>query len=400
MSGNDKIAVIVRVAGNRVKELRLTLLPKALALLVVLSAASLGGPLGAQEASDHAILADPAGEPIVVGSAHRIQSSVYGDAQLVTVRLPRGYHEDPQRRYPVLFSVDGGPNQDFELLAGIAAEAEHSTSFTPFILIGVKTENRYRQLTPEWTRLPRERLDVAFKGAIVPGGAPTFRDYLARDVIPWATQRYRTDRKILTAASLGGLFVIDTFLEQPEMFDDYIALTPSVWWDGGRIVDEAASKLAQHAPSDRRIYFTMGDEGVGNKTGPWLETLVSAFETNAPEGLKWAFVDRSNSEEHRTMALISWLDSMRTLYLTPSRTGLPLALIFDDFVLPEYSGPAKSNIAAGKCTPEIAKPATFTEKRAAPSAFFGMCLLMKPGSEITAGNFTNTDFGPVARGSD
>lgn len=372
---------------------------KVLTLLLGLSAVSLPGSLAAQVESGHALLGDPTGEPIVVGSVHRIQSSVYGEEHFLTVRLPRGYHDNPQRRYPVLFSVDGGPDQDFELLAGIAAEAEFSTSFEPFILVGVKTKDRYSQLTPEWKRLPLQRLDEAFKGAIKPGGANTFRSYLARDVIPWATERYRTDRKILTAASLGGLFVIDTFLEQPEMFDDYIALTPSVWWDGGRIVDEAAGKLAQHDPSDRRIYFTMGDEGVGTRTGPWLETLVSAFETNTPEGLKWAFVDRSNSEEHRTMALISWLDAMRTLYLTPSRTGLPLTLLYENFALPAYSEAAKSNISAGKCTREIAKPATFGEKGAAPSAFFGMCLLMKPGSEITAGNFDISDFGHAGRGS-
>lgn len=358
----------------------------------LLALAILAAPAGAQ-APYHAQLGDPKGEPIIVGSMHRIQSSVYGDEQVLTVRLPRGYQENPDRRYPVLFSVDGGPDQDFELLAGIAAEAEFSTSFEPFILIGVKTKDRYSQLTPQWKRLPLKRLDDAFKGAIKPGGAPTFRNYLERDVIPWAIKRYRTDRKILTAASLGGLFVIDTFLERPEMFDDYIALTPSVWWDGGRIVDDAAAKLARHAPSDRRIYFTMGDEGVGNRSGEWLQTLVSAFETDAPGGLKWAFVDRSNSEEHRTMALISWLDAMRSLYLTPSRAGLPLPLLYESFELPEYNQAVKSNIAAGRCAREIAKPATFVEKGAAPSAFFGMCLLMKPGSEITAGNFNITDFG-------
>lgn len=214
----------------------------------------------AQPASGHATLADPEGEPIVVGSAHRIKSSVYGNEQVLTVRLPRGYAENPRQRYPVLFSVDGGPEQDFELLAGIAAEAEQSTSFEPFILVGVKTDDRYKQLTPKMTRLTMERLKENFGDRVAPGGADKFRDYLARDVIPWATRRYRTDRKIVGAASLGGLFVLDSFLERPDLFDDYIALTPSLWWDDGRIVDEAAQKLARHRPSDRRLYLTMGDE--------------------------------------------------------------------------------------------------------------------------------------------
>ncbi|MDQ3524274.1 MAG: alpha/beta hydrolase-fold protein, partial [Chloroflexota bacterium] len=272
-------------------------------------------------------------------------SSVYGKEQTIAVRLPRGYEDNLDKRYPVMFSVDGGPEQDFELLAAVAAEAEHSTSFEPFILVGVETEDRYSQLTPAMTRLPIERLRENFGDRMKPGGSDTFRRYLERDVIPWATGRYRTDRKILTAASLGGLFVLDTFLERPELFDDYIALTPSLWWDDGRLVDEAALKLARHGPSDRRLYFTMGDEGVGNRMDGWLDKLVDTFQADAPEGLKWAFVDRSGSEEHRTMALISWLDAMRTLYLTPARTGSQLTLIYDGFEKPGY-------------TPEVRKTST------------------------------------------
>ena len=350
-------------------------------------------PVFAQEAPPHANLSDPEGEPIIVGSVHRVRSSVYGNEQTITVRLPRGYLDNPDKKYPVLFSVDGGPDQDFELLAGIAAEAEFSTSFEPFILVGVKTEDRYSQLTPEMRHLPLARLKENFGERMKPGGADTFRDYLERDVIPWATGRYRTGRKILTAVSLGGLFVLDTFLDRPEMFDDYIALTPSIWWDNGRIAEEAAQKLARHEPSDRRIYFTMGDEGVGNLTGVWLDTLVEAFETKTPEGLKWAFVDRSGSEEHRTMALTSWLDAMRTLYLTPSRTGIPLSLLYKDFEKPEHSAAVRANIASGACTRANALPVTFEEKNRRAEELYGMCVLMKPGSKVTKGNFTLADFG-------
>ncbi|MDQ3627081.1 MAG: alpha/beta hydrolase-fold protein [Verrucomicrobiota bacterium] len=364
-----------------------------LALCFVSLVAALPQPAYTQTAPTHAKLFDPEGEPIIVGSMHRIRSSVYGNEQTITVRLPRGYAENPDKRYPVLFSVDGGPDQDFELLAGIAAEAEFSTSFEPFILIGVKTEDRYKQLTPEQKRWPIERLKESFGDRMVPGGADKFRDYLARDVVPWATQRYRTDRKVLTAASLGGLFVLDTFLERPTMFDDFIALTPSVWWDDGRIIDEAAQKLATHGPSDRRLYLTMGDEGVGNRSGSWLTKLVTTLQTRAPKGLKWAFVDRSGSEEHRTMALISWLDAMRTLYLTPVRTGIALPLIYEGLKKPPYTPEVRANIDAGPCTRAIAKPLTFEEKNRRARELFGMCVLMKPGSEITAGNFGPADFG-------
>ena len=93
------------------------------------------------------------------------------------------------------------------------------------------------------------------------------------------------------------------------------------------------------------------------------------------------------------MALISWLDAMRTLYLTPSRSGSPLSLIYDDFEKPGYSAEAQANLDIGKCSHETAKAVSFAEKNASTDKLYGMCVLMKPGSEITAGNFSAADFG-------
>jgi hypothetical protein len=93
------------------------------------------------------------------------------------------------------------------------------------------------------------------------------------------------------------------------------------------------------------------------------------------------------------MALISWLDAMRTLYLVPSRTGSPLSLIYEDFRKPEYSAAARENLDAGKCTHAIAHGVTFEEKNQGASELYGMCMLMKRGSTITAGNFEPRDFG-------
>ena len=374
-----------------------------LLLRLVLSTAIVASPAAAQEppaeeTPDHAMLADPDGEPIVVGSVHRIASSVYGKEQVLTVRLPRGYADDAEATYPIVFSVDGGPNQDFEILAGIAAEAEFSTSFEPFILIGVKTDHRYSQLTPP-SVMPEE-MERQWEGYITPGGAPNFRRYLAEDVIPWAMNRYRGDRKVLTAASLGGLFVLDTFLETPDMFDDYIALTPSHWWDAGEWARSFPEKLATHDASDRRVWFTMGDEGVGNAGEERLETMVDAFENHAPEGLRWAFVDRSMSEEHRTMAMVSWLDAFRTLFLKPARVGNSLPMAYADNKKPTPTDEARANLDAGDCRHGIATPASWEQRAETPRRYYGMCLLTKPGRAPTAGNFGPGDFGHPDRRAD
>ena len=93
------------------------------------------------------------------------------------------------------------------------------------------------------------------------------------------------------------------------------------------------------------------------------------------------------------MALISWLDAMRTLYLRPSRSGSPLTLLYERFEKPQYSPQVRANLDAGECTHAIAKPVTFDQKNRRERELYGMCLLMKPGPKITAGNMSPADFG-------
>ena len=96
------------------------------------------------------------------------------------------------------------------------------------------------------------------------------------------------------------------------------------------------------------------------------------------------------------MALISWLDAMRTLYLTPARSGSPLTLLYEGFEKRQYTAEVRGNLDAGKCVHAIAKPVTFEEKNQRERELYGMCLLMKPGSKITAGNMGPKDFGRSA----
>ena len=93
------------------------------------------------------------------------------------------------------------------------------------------------------------------------------------------------------------------------------------------------------------------------------------------------------------MALISWLDAMRTLYLTPARSGSPLTLIYENYARPQYTPEARANLDAGPCTRANAQPITFEEKNRRERELYGMCVLMKPGSALTAGNFRPEDFG-------
>lgn len=87
-------------------------------------------------------------EPLVIGEIHTIASRVMGADRRILVRLPSGYASETQRRYTVIYVIDGGPDQDFPHLAGLAQSAEVNGTFAPLILVGIETVQRRSEITP------------------------------------------------------------------------------------------------------------------------------------------------------------------------------------------------------------------------------------------------------------
>ena len=162
-------------------------------------------------------------EPVVIGNTYKIQSSIYKKERRITVRLPAGYEEADDKNFPVMFIIDGGPEQDFPHLAGMMQSVDINYTLEPFLLVGIETENRRYEITPPADD-PRYS-EVAEKR----GGAVEFRRYIREDVIPWVKQNYRTqDDYGVIGESLGGLFIVETFLNDPTLFDRYAAISPSM----------------------------------------------------------------------------------------------------------------------------------------------------------------------------
>ena len=87
-------------------------------------------------------------EPVVLGHTYTISSDVLGADRRLTVRLPAGYEDNPDASYPVVYLIDGGPEQDFPHIAGITQSRDLNWTFAPFILVGVETVSRRTMLTP------------------------------------------------------------------------------------------------------------------------------------------------------------------------------------------------------------------------------------------------------------
>jgi hypothetical protein len=171
--------------------------------------------------------------------------------------------------------------------------------------------------------------------------------------------------------SLAGLFVVETLLRRPELFDDYIAISPSVWWSRESLAERARGLLAGRDRAGRRLYLTMGSEAGTMQSG--MDKLLAALRSPAAGALQWTYVDRRASEHHGSIYHAAALDALRTLYPKPWRPGARLPWLYVG-EMPALSAEAEADRKI-ECTAERARPVTFAEVNEHPRKWEALCVM-------------------------
>ncbi|HYI65232.1 MAG TPA: alpha/beta hydrolase-fold protein [Allosphingosinicella sp.] len=326
---------------------------------------------------------EPAGgrvQPLVIGEIHTLASRVMGADRRILVRLPGGYASEPQRRYDVVYVIDGGPEQDFPHLAGLAQSAEVNGTFAPLILVGIETVRRRSEITPPASDVAAYEAEL---GA-TPGGSAQFRRFIAEEIKPWVEARFRTSgNDAVIGESLAGLFVIEALFEQPDLFDDYIAVTPSLWWENMKYGREAGAYLRRLPARPRRLYLTLADEGYLHEEG--VNLLVAALEAAAPDHLQWLYLPQGDSETHAGIYHGAALDAFRAFYGLPARIYLPGPLLSGRPL--RARTPEEQARRDRACTRENARRTTPAATRTGHDAIAYECLLYDLGPRAPTGRF-------------
>ncbi|MFN3931177.1 MAG: alpha/beta hydrolase [Brevundimonas sp.] len=248
--------------------------------------------------------------PIVIGTSYALPSSIYEGEREINVWLPPGY-AGGAAAYPVLYLLDGGATfQDFHHLSGLAQLGTVNGTTRDVIVVGIASVDRRNELA-----LPTEDPELIARYP-TQGQSDRFRRFIAQEVQPFIAGRFRTNGETaLMGESLGGLFVVETFLKEPQLFDAYVAVSPSLWWDGGRLARQAGAHLRDHSNDPRTLILTLGDEGTEMQAP--MDVLVANLRDHALPGLTWDFTPRP-TESHATIYHGAALDAFRRLYPAPA----------------------------------------------------------------------------------
>jgi predicted alpha/beta superfamily hydrolase len=224
-----------------------------------------------------------AAEPVPPHQSFTLQSATLKETRRINVYTPPGYDAAKSARYPVLYMPDGGTEEDFPHVATDVDAAIRAGEMRPLIVVGIENTERRRDMTG-----PTE-VDDDRKIAPHVGGSAAFRGFIRDELMPQVRRRYRvTNEAAIIGESLAGLFIVETFFLQPKLFDTYIALSPSLWWNNEELVHKAGERLKAQPELHNTLYFS----SAGDDIGPTAARLAETLRASAPAGVKWQYEPR------------------------------------------------------------------------------------------------------------
>jgi predicted alpha/beta superfamily hydrolase len=210
-------------------------------------------------------------DSVLAHQTFTIESKALGETRRINVYMPPQYAVS-RAKFSVLYMPDGALDEDFPHVTRTVDSLIAVHAIYPVIVVGIPNTQRRRDLTGP----TKFHADSAIAPRV--GGSAAFRQFIGSELIPEINRRYRTtSERGIIGESLAGLFIVETFLTDPGMFTHYIALDPSVWWNGGAVVDSAASQISRINPGPRSLYLASSLElGTSVRSAKLAEMLRSA----------------------------------------------------------------------------------------------------------------------------
>lgn len=177
---------------------------------------------------------------LVIGDKHILRSQILKEDRVLNVYLPDDYNDTTA--YNVVYLLDGSMDEDFMHIAGLSQFLRMMYMMPSTIVVGISNVDRQRDFTFE------ANLEE-FHTAVPNGGhSELFIDFVEKELIPFIDQKYNTTQeRFLIGQSLGGLVATEILIYKPSLFTHYFIVSPSLWWDKERLLQEGEKQLKDNA---------------------------------------------------------------------------------------------------------------------------------------------------------
>jgi predicted alpha/beta superfamily hydrolase len=235
-------------------------------------------------------------KPISLGYAINLNSIVLNEKRTIYIYLPDNYkkNEDP---CPVLYLFDA--ETDFKPVCGVVDILTRWKIIPELIVVGLPNTDRMRDLTPTHDR----KFNIG-------GGGDSFRKFLCEELIPYIDRNYNTQSfRILEGHSISGMFTMYAFTTDTKLFDAFIAVSPSMYWDEQIMLLRIENFLKSNPDLKKQLYITLSNE----PAFMFVNETVEILRKEAPPGLIWKF-KQDTTERHEIAPLRSTYEGLRFIF--------------------------------------------------------------------------------------
>jgi predicted alpha/beta superfamily hydrolase len=198
-------------------------------------------------------------KPFVLGVIDELQSKELGEKRVLNIYLPQGYDPKDTVSYPVIYLLDGSADEDFIHVVGLVQfyNFEWINQVPKSIVVGIASVDRRRDFTFQSSDTAMHRI------APTGGHSDKFIAFIEKELQPYIGSKYKTTTdKTLIGQSLGGLLASEVLLRKPTLFNRYIIVSPSLWWNNGSLLEERSAILSADFKQKTDIYIGVGKEGL------------------------------------------------------------------------------------------------------------------------------------------
>jgi len=254
-------------------------------------------------------------KPFVLGVIDELPSAILQEKRILNIYLPEGYNPKDSIRYPMVYLLDGSADEDFIHVSGLYQFNNFSwiDRVPKSIVVGIANVDRKRDFTfPTSIEADRKRYPTA-------GGSEKFMAFIEKELQPYIEIKYKTNNsKAIIGQSLGGLFATELLLKRPQLFNQYIIISPSLWWNDGSLLQETSALLLENYHSPTVVYIAVGKEGLAPSDKPHVMEVDANLLTEKLQAGKSkqvrVYLDYLPQENHATITHQAVFNALRWLH--------------------------------------------------------------------------------------
>jgi predicted alpha/beta superfamily hydrolase len=216
----------------------------------------------------------------------KIQSTALNQEREILIYTPVDYDWRKNEYFNVIYVFDSHNREFFD----------YTSSIIPFL-----TDNSKSYIIVGITSPYNEKLDYARNNDLLPiletkssidrygkysGNADNFLEYISNEVIPYVNSNYRIkNHSIAVGHSLGASFILHSLVEEPNLFKNYIAISPNFAFENNKIGRDLVNFNYSKIEDFTYLYLSNANEGFDywKEWKPARESVYSFFNDTLNE---------------------------------------------------------------------------------------------------------------------